>query len=127
MILLLFAFGGAGPLHSVALAKELGIPKVLVPMRPGITNAVGCVVADVRHDYVNSINMPLAQAEMDQVDEIFCCKLKLVKQSLKSEGVEIEELIIVHDVDMQFQGTNAHPKLSGTGNKTHSGIIADCI
>jgi len=100
----LFAFGGAGPLHSVALAKELGIPKVLVPMRPGITNAVGCVVADVRHDYVNSINVPLAQAEMDQVDEIFTTQIEAGKTIIESEGVEIEELIIVHDVDMQFQG-----------------------
>ena len=100
----LFAFGGAGPLHSVALAKELGIPKVLVPMRPGITNAVGCVVADVRHDYVNSINVPLAQAEMDQVDEIFAAQIEAGKTIIESEGVEIEELIIVHDVDMQFQG-----------------------
>jgi len=100
----LFAFGGAGPLHSVALAKELGIPKVLVPMRPGITNAVGCVVADVRHDYVNSINVPLAQAEMDQVDEIFASQIEAGKTIIESEGMEIEELIIVHDVDMQFQG-----------------------
>ena len=100
----LFAFGGAGPLHSVALAKELGIPKVLVPMRPGITNAVGCVVADVRHDYVNSINVPLALAEMDQVDEIFAAQIEAGKTIIESEGVEIEELIIVHDVDMQFQG-----------------------
>ena len=100
----LFAFGGAGPLHSVALAKELGIPKVLVPMRPGITNAVGCVVADVRHDYVNSINVPLAQAEMDQVDEIFAAQIEAGKTIIESEGVEIEELIIIHDVDMQFQG-----------------------
>ncbi len=35
----LFAFGGAGPLHASAIARELGIPKVLVPARPGITNA----------------------------------------------------------------------------------------
>jgi N-methylhydantoinase A len=100
----LFAFGGAGPLHAVALAKELGIPKVLVPMRPGITNAVGCVVAEVRHDYVNSINVPLAQAEMDQVDEIFAEQIEAGKTIIESEGVEIEELIIIHDVDMQFQG-----------------------
>ena len=100
----LFAFGGAGPLHAVALAKELGIPKVLVPMRPGITNAVGCVVADVRHDYVNSINVPLALAEMDQVDTIFTAQIEAGKTIIESEGVEIEELIIIHDVDMQFQG-----------------------
>jgi len=100
----LFAFGGAGPLHAVALARELGIPKVLVPMRPGITNAVGCVVADVRHDYVNSINTPLAQVEMDQVDDIFCRQIEAGKKIIETEGVEIEELLIIHDVDMQFQG-----------------------
>ncbi|MDC0078214.1 hydantoinase/oxoprolinase family protein [Deltaproteobacteria bacterium] len=100
----LFAFGGAGPLHAVALARELGIPKVLVPMRPGITNAVGCVVADVRHDYVNSINTPLSQMEMNQVDDIFCRQIESGKKIIETEGVEIEELLIIHDVDMQFQG-----------------------
>ena len=100
----LFAFGGAGPLHAVALASELGIPKVLVPMRPGITNAVGCVVADVRHDYVNSINIPLAQVEMDQVDQIFCRQIEAGKTIIETEGVEIDELLVIHDVDMQFQG-----------------------
>ena len=100
----LFAFGGAGPLHAVALARELGIPKVLVPMRPGITNAVGCVVADVRHDYVNSINIPLSQMEMNQVDDIFCRQIEAGKKIIETEGVEIEELLVIHDVDMQFQG-----------------------
>ena len=100
----LFAFGGAGPLHAVALARELGIPKVLVPMRPGITNAVGCVVADVRHDYVNSINIPLAQADMDQVEQLFCRQIEAGKKIIAEEGVEIEELLVIHDVDMQFQG-----------------------
>ena len=100
----LFAFGGAGPLHAVALARELGIPKVLVPMRPGITNAVGCVVADVRHDYVNSINTPLSQMEMNQVDDIFCRQIEAGKKIIETEGVEIEELLVIHDVDMQFQG-----------------------
>ena len=55
----LFAFGGAGPLHAVALARELGIPEVLVPARPGLTNALGCLVADLRQDFVNTLNVPL--------------------------------------------------------------------
>ena len=100
----LFAFGGAGPLHAVSLAAELGIPKVLVPMRPGITNAVGCVVADVRHDYVNSINVPLAQANMNQVHEIFVSQIKAGKEMIASEGIDIDEIVIIHHVDMQFQG-----------------------
>ncbi|CAN0227894.1 unnamed protein product, partial [Phaeothamnion confervicola] len=59
----LFAFGGAGPLHACALARELAIPKVLIPARPGLTNALGCTVADVRHDYVRTINRPLGALE----------------------------------------------------------------
>ena len=59
----LFAFGGAGPLHASALARELGLPKVLVPARPGITNALGCVVADLRHDFVNTVNQPVAMLD----------------------------------------------------------------
>ena len=59
----LFAFGGAGPLHATALARELGIPTVLVPARPGITNALGCVVADLRHDYVRTVNKPLSAVD----------------------------------------------------------------
>ncbi len=65
----LFAFGGAGPLHAAALARELGLPEVLVPARPGITNALGCVVADLRHDFVNTVNKPvqlLDEAEMQR-------------------------------------------------------------
>ena len=46
----LVVFGGAGALHGAALAKELGIPTVLVPPNPGITSALGCLLVDVRHD-----------------------------------------------------------------------------
>src|SRR5207249_4945867 len=53
----LLAFGGAGPLHAVALARELGIPTVVVPPLPGITSALGCLVADVRHDFVQTVNV----------------------------------------------------------------------
>ena len=63
----LFAFGGAGPLHAVALARELGIPEVLIPARPGLTNALGCLVADLRQDFVNTLNVPLDAADMGEV------------------------------------------------------------
>ena len=60
----LFAFGGAGPLHAVAIARELGIPEVVVPALPGLTNALGCLVADLRQDFVNTVNAPLDALEM---------------------------------------------------------------
>ncbi|TJU91579.1 MAG: hydantoinase/oxoprolinase family protein, partial [Mesorhizobium sp.] len=66
----LFAFGGAGPLHATALARELGLPKVVVPARPGITNALGCVVADLRHDFVNTVNQPVASLDEAKLREL---------------------------------------------------------
>jgi N-methylhydantoinase A len=100
----LFAFGGAGPLHAVALARELGIPKVLIPARPGITNAIGCVVADLRHDYVNTINMPVDALDMDEVKQLIATQMDKGSETIEGEGVEVEDLRYVHDADMQFQG-----------------------
>lgn len=100
----LFPFGGAGPLHASALARELGVPKVLIPARPGITNAVGCVVADVRHDYVNTINTPLPAVDMGEIAATFRDQEKRGRETIEMEGIEVEEIVVLHDVDMQFQG-----------------------
>jgi N-methylhydantoinase A len=100
----LFAFGGAGPLHAVSLAKELGIPRVLVPIRPGITNALGCVVADVRHDFVRTVNRPLDQVDMANVQGTFIEQINDGKNLIDSETIEIDDMRILHGADMQFIG-----------------------
>ncbi|MCW5745043.1 MAG: hydantoinase/oxoprolinase family protein [Alphaproteobacteria bacterium] len=100
----LFAFGGAGPLHAAALARELAIPKVLVPARPGITNALGCVVADLRHDYVRTVNVPLPALDAAQVRAILEEHIAAGEATLEREGVAIEGTTRLHFADMQFQG-----------------------
>ncbi len=100
----LFAFGGAGPLHASALAAELGIPKVLVPARPGITNALGCVVADLRHDFVNTVNRPLDVVDIGNVADIFRNQIAKGKALIEAEPVEVNAIDIVHTADMQFIG-----------------------
>jgi N-methylhydantoinase A len=100
----LFPFGGAGPLHAAALARELGVPRVLIPARPGITNAVGCVVADVRHDYVNTINTPLPAVDMARIADIFRDQERRGREMIAREGIEVDDITVLHDADMQFQG-----------------------
>ncbi len=100
----LFAFGGAGPLHAVALARELAVPTIIVPARPGITNAVGCIAADVRHDYVNTLNHPLPTLDMDRVRQILGSQIDEGKRTIEREGIEIEKLEVIHSADMQFLG-----------------------
>src|SRR6267142_3266427 len=81
----LFAFGGAGPLHATALARELGIPTVLVPARPGITNALGCVVADLRHDYVRTVNKPLSAVDDATIAGIYAEQAALGNATIQKE------------------------------------------
>jgi len=100
----LFAFGGAGPLHAAALARELGIPRLLIPARPGITNALGCVVADLRHDYVNTINKPLPVLDMDLVKRTLEAQIAEGRATIAREGVAVEAIEVLHEADMQFQG-----------------------
>jgi len=100
----LFAFGGAGPLHAVALARELAIPKVLVPARPGITSALGCLVADVRHDFVRTINQGLLRLDVAEARTILEGQIADGRRLLATEGVEIETVTVQHEADMQFAG-----------------------
>jgi|MDTC01.1.fsa_nt_gb N-methylhydantoinase A len=100
----LFAFGGAGPMHAAALARELGIPEVLLPARPGITNAIGCLSADVRHDYVNTLNVLLADLDIDMARQIIAQQIASGRRTIEREAVAVEEIEFLHFADLQFQG-----------------------
>ncbi len=57
-------FGGGGALHAGALIKEVGLGKALIPRHPGVTSALGCVIADVRHDFVTTVNRLLDDVDV---------------------------------------------------------------
>jgi N-methylhydantoinase A len=59
----LIAFGGAGPVHAVALAAELGIPTVLLPLSPGAFSAVGLIASDLRRDYSRTFYSDVGSAD----------------------------------------------------------------
>lgn len=100
----LFAFGGAGPLHAAALARELGVPRILVPLYPGITSALGCVLADVRHDYGLTVNRPLQEVEGAWVDEMLAAQAAEGRALIEREAVEISGCDCLHEADFLYQG-----------------------
>ncbi|MDT8326074.1 MAG: hydantoinase/oxoprolinase family protein [Roseovarius sp.] len=100
----LFAFGGAGPLHAAALARELGLPRVLVPARPGITNAIGCVVADLRHDFVRTLNTPLDALPKGALAEVFAAQVAEGDRLIDRETIDLSGRRYLYSVDMQFIG-----------------------
>ncbi len=100
----LLAFGGAGPLHATALARELGVPTVLVPPRPGVTNALGCLVADARHDFVRTLNRPVDGLDMAELLAVVAAHEAEGRAALARETTPIEGVALRVALDMQFRG-----------------------
>ncbi|MGA8610210.1 MAG: hydantoinase/oxoprolinase family protein [Xanthobacteraceae bacterium] len=100
----LFAFGGAGPLHATAIARELGIPRVLIPARPGLTNALGCLVADLRHDFVRTLNLPLEQLDSSRIRMVLEEQIAEGQSLIEREHIGHTTITVQHRADMQFQG-----------------------
>jgi N-methylhydantoinase A len=100
----LFAFGGAGPLHAVALAREIGIPEVLVPARPGLTNALGCLVADLRQDFVNTINRGLSEIPEGEIAETLTAQRERGIALIQADAPALEQIVVLHSAEMQFRG-----------------------
>ena len=111
----LFAFGGAGPMHAAAIARELGIPKVLVPRFPGITSALGCVLADVRHDYVRSLHRTLADVDPELGQSVLDEQAAQGRALIESEGVAVTAIDVVHEADMLYRGQSHVFRVPVTG------------
>jgi N-methylhydantoinase A len=79
----LVAGGGAGPLHAVEIARELGIPHVIVPPTPGVTSALGILQVDLRHDILRSV--------LSQTDQLDPGRLAAVFDELEAEALAILE------------------------------------
>ena len=67
----LVAYGGAGPLHAVAVAREIGIRNVIIPGAPGVFSAFGMLFSDLRYDYVRTWLMRLDDAPFDEIEQIY--------------------------------------------------------
>jgi len=100
----LFAFGGAGPLHAVALAREIGIPEVFIPFRPGLTNALGCLVADLRQDVVNTLNRGLDDIAEEEIAAVLAAQEARGRAGVEAGGAEVERVEVQHVAEMQFRG-----------------------
>ena len=83
----LVAFGGAGPLHASELAEEMDIPRVLVPVAPGVTSALGLLVADLRHDFARTVLRPGTDISPRELTYWFELMERQALEQMAREGV----------------------------------------
>ena len=110
----LVAFGGAGPMHANGLARELGMPKVLIPMSPGVTSALGLLVSDIKHDYVRAFHQPIASLDLEFLNRSFSEMADRGRSVLTSEGISREDITFAHYLDMRYVGQGYELKIEIT-------------
>ena len=97
-------FGGGGALHTGALIQEVGLGSALVPRFPGVTSALGCVVADMRHDRVQTVNRLLDQVDAGALRAEMRSVADETEALLVSAHVAFERIDRIHELDMLYLG-----------------------
>jgi N-methylhydantoinase A len=100
----LVAFGGAGPLHAVELARELAIPTVLVPPHPGVTSALGCLLVDVRHDLSAMVLADADTLTVAALEDAFGALEAEASERLAADGFTPAEWRLQRTVEMRYLG-----------------------
>jgi len=97
-------FGGGGALHVCAMMREVGVVTGLVPRYPGVTSALGCVIADMRHDTVRTVNRALADIDFDALAVQLEALRAQAAARLASAGVAFTGEREVVELDMLYTG-----------------------
>lgn len=100
----LLAFGGAGALHGVDVARELNIPTVVVPPNPGVTSAMGCLLVDIQHDFSRQYTGLASEADIEELEANYRRVESEAAARLRHEGVSDDRVVLQRLVSMRYVG-----------------------
>jgi N-methylhydantoinase A len=97
-------FGGGGALHVGALIRDVGMKAALVPRFPGVTSALGCVVADIRHDQVRTVNLALDAVDEGALRAQLGAEAFSARAVVEGAGLAVDGIDLVFEADMHYAG-----------------------
>ena len=97
-------FGGGGALHVGALILDVGMKAALVPRYPGVTSALGCIIADIRHDQVQTVNLDLAGIDAAALDRRLVAEAMAAQAVVAASGLAMTRTDTVFEADMHYAG-----------------------
>jgi len=101
---MLLAFGGAGPVHAGRIARDLGMAGIIVPLYPGVYSAIGLMMSDVKHDYIQSKLSPLAATSPEDVSEMLLQLAARAREELRADGFDAAQISVRPALDMRYAG-----------------------
>ena len=100
----MIAFGGAGPLHAVAIAKEIFIPRVIIPKVPGTFSALGMLMASWRQDFVRTLYGLLGSLNAKHVEAVFAELAEAGKTQVARDGIDAKTANFSYLADLRYVG-----------------------
>jgi len=100
----LVAYGGAGPLHALAVAREIGIRTVVIPPAPGVFSAFGMLFADLRYDFVRTWFTRLEDADFDRIERIYRELEEECLRGIAGCSVKPHKITYKRAADMRYVG-----------------------
>src|SRR5262249_33439058 len=101
---MLLAFGGAGAGHAGRIARDLGLAGIIVPLYPGVFSAIGLLMSDVKHDYIQSKMAPLSEVTPEALNDMFERLAARAREELRSDGFTRDDIRIERALDMRYAG-----------------------
>jgi len=96
----LVAFGGAGPMHAIAIADGLDIDRVVIPRASGVLSAYGLLAADEKRDAVRTYRRPLSEIDPDDVDAVY----EALSEELLAEISDSDAATVRCAADLRYAG-----------------------
>jgi N-methylhydantoinase A len=96
--------GGGGALHAMAIARELSVPRVIIPPMPAHFSALGMLLADLKHDYVQTFVREMVETSGTQIADAFSLLEKSAVDTLAEEGARPEQITLRRFLDMRYRG-----------------------
>jgi N-methylhydantoinase A len=100
----LVAYGGAGPLHALQVAREIGIRKVIIPYAPGVFSAYGMLFSDLRYDYVRTWFTRLDEASFDRIEKVYRELEDQGRRAIANASVKPQKVVVKRAADMRYVG-----------------------
>jgi N-methylhydantoinase A len=96
--------GGGGALHAMAIARELSVPRVIIPPMPAYFSAFGMLVADLKHDYVQTFIRELNETTGAELADAFAALETSAVETLTEEGAGKQQIVLRRFLDMRYRG-----------------------
>jgi N-methylhydantoinase A len=120
-------FGGAGPMYAADIARELGIPEIVVPLHPGVTSALGLLQVDLRQDLLRSALMVEGEIDLARLRCLYADLEDEAHRLLEQAGVSAERRRLERQADVRYFGQSKYITIPVADGPVDETLVARLI